>query len=283
MTTPVNSIKIGTLNNHTTLTQGVNGLTVDGDIYNESKNSRLATIDEVTEAVSNLHERVDVADEVLCNKIQRERKTRICNDNELDHRITLLETIGGPQGDTGATGAVGATGSTGATGAVGATGATGDVGVTGATGAVGATGATGAAGVTGATGETGAAGATGATGETGAAGATGATGAAGASALNSVFGLNYERRNSVISNQLSSVTFTITSPGTFRVYCTSNDEITLVLPSTNITPALSTSSMIAQYTLIFTVTSVTTSLTIEVSALASSNGNEVIYEIFRIS
>ena len=89
----------------------------------------------------------------------------------------------GPQGLTGATGAVGATGPQGLTGATGAVGATGPQGVIGLTGAAGAVGATGPQGVIGLTGATGAVGATGPQGVIGLTGATGAVGAPGPQGL----------------------------------------------------------------------------------------------------
>ena len=99
---------------------------------------------------------------------------------------TNVGPIVGPQGPTGADGAVGPTGAdgpqgpTGADGAVGPTGADGAVGPTGADGAVGPTGADGAVGPTGADGAVGPTGADGPQGPTGADGAVGPTGADGA-------------------------------------------------------------------------------------------------------
>lgn len=81
-----------------------------------------------------------------------------------------LNSGGGTQGSTGATGPGGAQGPAGV---AGATGAAGPQGTAGAVGATGAQGATGAAGSVGATGAAGAAGTNGATGATGAQGATG--------------------------------------------------------------------------------------------------------------
>ncbi|MDI3282596.1 hypothetical protein [Polyangium sp. 15x6] len=85
----------------------------------------------------------------------------------------------GPQGVTGATGAVGPQGPVGATGATGAIGPQGPAGATGATGAIGPQGPAGATGATGAIGPQGPAGATGATGAVGPQGPVGATGAQG--------------------------------------------------------------------------------------------------------
>jgi hypothetical protein len=100
-----------------------------------------------------------------------------CRTNETFVRWNIT----GPQGPTGAQGAVGATG---AQGAVGATGAQGAAGATGPQGVAGATGAQGAAGATGAEGPAGA------TGPQGSAGAVGATGAQGPAGTPSTIGVN---------------------------------------------------------------------------------------------
>jgi hypothetical protein len=97
----------------------------------------------------------------------------------------IVQTVAGPQGDIGPTGATGLAGPQGLTGDTGPTGATGPAGPTGATGANGAqgpkgdTGSTGTQGLLGDTGATGPQGAKGEIGETGATGATGAQGAKG--------------------------------------------------------------------------------------------------------
>ena len=114
---------------------------------------------------------------------------------------TAGNSMPGPQGAIGATGAegqqgiIGATGATGAEGPqgiIGATGADGQQGIMGATGAdgqQGIIGATGADGQQGATGVAGANGQQGATGVTGADGTQGIIGATGAQGLQGVMGM----------------------------------------------------------------------------------------------
>ena len=95
MTQLINTLKIGTLENYTTLTNDGNSLNVSDDIYVNS--SKLATIDEI----NSIKERLDIADECLDNKIRKEGKTRTKNDSLFEKRISALEMTGGPVGATG--------------------------------------------------------------------------------------------------------------------------------------------------------------------------------------
>ncbi|MWC29413.1 collagen-like protein [Paenibacillus sp. MMS18-CY102] len=109
------------------------------------------------------------------DKKSKEATTPSCSKTEQ----LISWNVGGPKGDTGATGATGTQGTKGDTGAAGAKGAEGDRGATGATGTKGDTGATGAAGAKGDTGAVGPAGPQGAQGDTGAVGPAGPQGAQG--------------------------------------------------------------------------------------------------------
>lgn len=102
------------------------------------------------------------------------------SEAKLDANVqSKLNSGGGTQGSTGATGPIGAQGPAGAAGATGAAGPQGAAGSVGATGAAGPAGSQGATGPQGPAGSAGAAGATGAAGSQGATGATGPAGSAG--------------------------------------------------------------------------------------------------------